>query len=91
MSFHNVQEFIHQLWSCETEEEVIHLLKQMSSNSFPKINIQKPVFLDEKKLINKLEDKNSIMINCWINGVYKEMSLDEVIESFKELNAKKIN
>ena len=55
------------------------------------MNIQKPIFLSDKDISNKSDERNSMIINCWINGVYKEMSLDEVIESFKEINSKKIN
>ena len=91
MSFHNVQEFIHQLWSCETEEEVIHLLKKMSQSKNSQVNIQKPIYLKTQTIPDTADNRNSMMINCWIDGVYKEMSLDEVIESFKELNSKKIN
>lgn len=91
MSLENIQDFIFQLWNCETEEEVIHLLREMSQFKKPQVNIQKPIFLEDKEITNKSSDRNSMIINCWINGVYKEMSLDEVIESFKELNSKKIN
>ena len=90
-NFKNVNEFVYQLWSCETEEEVIQLLKEMSRSTSKNMNIQKPIFLNDKNISNESDERNSMIINCWINGVYKEMSLDEVIESFKELNAKKIN
>lgn len=90
-NFKSINEFVYQLWSCETEEEVIQLLKEMSGSSTPKLNIQKPIFLEDKEITDKPSERNSMIINCWINGVYKEMSLDEVIESFKELNSKKIN
>lgn len=90
-NFKSINEFVYRLWSCDTETEVIQLLKEISRSSSPNLNIQKPIFLEDKEITNKSSDRNSMIINCWINGVYKEMSLDEVIESFKELNSKKIN
>ena len=91
MSLQKINSFIYELWSCETEEEVIQLLKQMSQSRSPALNIQKPLIIDNKELSTNSNDRNSMIINCWINGVYKEMSLDEVFQAFKEFNSKKIN
>lgn len=90
MKLEKINSFISELLNCETQEEVIHLLKLMSQSSIPSLDIQKPLSFKGKHLSNA-NDRNALIINCWINGVYKEMNLDEVFQKFKEFNSSKIN
>ena len=93
MSFYNIRELVAELWNANTEEEVIQILKEMSRISSPKVNLQKPINFEKScdQLNQVSEDRKPMIVNCWINGVWKELDLNDLSTEFKKFNSKKIN